>query len=130
MQLLVFIYLVFLFRSFVSGNIIYIISTIVVGILFVLTVLLIRKLSINKTKRIVEKYRNNPEDKIEPFVNVNRDDWYIIQELPGLSRVQAKKVVWMRKQNGWYSSLDDFFKKNDIYDEEHKKLLSRMLRLK
>lgn len=130
MQLLVLIYLIFLFRSFVSGNTIYMISMIAVGILFALTVVLIRKLSIKSVKKNVEKYCKNPDDKIEPFVNINRADWYVIQELPSISRVQAKKAVWMRKHNGWYSSLEDFFKKNGIYDEEQKKLLSKLIKIK
>lgn len=129
MQLLLFIYFIFLFRSFVSGNVVYIASMIAVGILFALTVVAVRKLLIKRTKKLVEKYNENPDSDIEPFVNVNRADWYVIQELPFLSRVQAKKVVWMRRHNGLYSSLEDFFKKNDINDEEQKKKLSKLIKM-
>lgn len=129
MQLLLFIYFIFLFRSFVSGNVVFIVSMIAVGILFALTVVAVRKLSIKRTKKLVEKYNENPDMDVEPFVNVNRADWYVIQELPFLSRVQAKKVVWLRKHNGLYSSLDDFFKKNNINDEEQKKHLSKLIKM-
>ena len=130
MQLLVLIYLIFLFRSIVIGDWMYKIIMLVVGVIFALTVFIIRKIKIKNAKKKVEQFEKNPDLKIEPFVNVNRDDWYVIQELPVLTRVQAKKVVWMRKHNGWYTSLDDFFNKNAIYDQNHKDLLSKMIKIK
>ena len=86
---------------------------------------------INRFRECIEAIKEVcPDVIVQPFVNINRADWYIIQELPYLSRAQAKKVVWMRKHNGWYSSLDDFFKKNSIFEEEHKRTLSKIIKIK
>ena len=57
-------------------------------------------------------------------VNVNRASWWEIEELPGFNRVNAKKVIWIRKHNGKYLSKEDFYKKNSVKNiEELEKLI-------
>jgi len=130
MQFLVFLYLVLLCRSIIIGDWTYKIIMVVVGILFVLIVFGIRKFQIKNAKKKVALFEQNPKAKVKPFINVNRHNWYVLQELPHISRVQAKKIVWMRKHNGWYTSLEDFFKKNNIYDDEQKQALSKIIDIK
>ena len=128
MQFLVFLYLILLCRSIIIGDWIYKIVMVVVGILFALTVFGIRKFQIKKAKKNVEHFEQNPTDEFKPYIDVNRHDWYVLQELPNITRVQAKKIVWMRKHNGWYKSFDDFFYKNSIYQEEIKDKLKKLIK--
>ena len=48
------------------------------------------------------------------ILNVNRANWWEIEELPGFEKVSAKKVVWLRNKNGRYASKEDFYKLNKI----------------
>ena len=34
-----------------------------------------------------------------------------------MTKVQAKKAVWIRNKNGYYQSKEDFFEKNSISNE-------------
>ncbi len=62
-------------------------------------------------KKAIENLQN-------PSVNVNKEPFYIIQQLPGFNKVSAKKAVWIRKKNGKYLSKEDFFVKNNIKNKE------------
>jgi len=50
----------------------------------------------------------------QSVLNVNKAAWWELEELPGIERVQAKRIVWIRKHRGNYTSKQDFFEKNDI----------------
>ena len=113
MRLLLFLYIIILCRSIIIGDWLYKILVLVAGVVLILSICGIRKLKVMSVKEQIEKFEQNPDAEISPFVNVNRDDWFVFQELPHINRVQAKKIVWIRKHNGWYASLEDFFKKNE-----------------
>ena len=129
MQLILYIYLACLSYTIFTRNLKFMIITLAIGALLALIVITIRFCSIKRVKGLVLKTKKQPNHTFKPFVNVNRAAWYVLQELPHIDRVQAKNITWIRKHNGLYSSLDDFFKKNNIINKEHIEELSKMLKI-
>lgn len=99
-------------------NILYIFLWILAGIIIIAANSLYKKIKKAGIKRHIKNYPN------KPVLNVNKAPWWQLEELPGILRVQAKKIVWIRKHNGNYTSKRDFFEKNNISNiEEIKKLI-------
>ncbi len=102
------IYAILLGYSINTKNFVFIASVIIIGILILAFIPVYKKYRKNKIKNHIDK-------KIkEPVLNVNRAYWWEIEELPGFSRVSAKRAVWIRKHNGKYLSKKDFCEKNGI----------------
>ncbi len=62
----------------------------------------------------------NPDG--QPFININKDPWYIIAVLPNIERVAAKRAVYIRRHYGNYKSLEDFFEKMNIKAEDRESI--------
>ncbi len=107
-QLYILIYAILLGYSASTENNIFIISVIALGILILAFVPVYKKYRKNKIKNHIESGKEGS------VLNVNRAYWWEIEELPGFSRVSAKKAVWIRKHNGKYLSKKDFCEKNGI----------------
>ena len=76
-----------------------------------------------------QNIRNLIQEKSkQSFLNVNKAPWYILEELPGIERVVAKRIVYIRNKYGKYSSIDDFFTKLGI-GAEQKRELERIVRV-
>ena len=52
------------------------------------------------------------------IIDINKAAWWELELIPDMTRVQAKKAVWIRKHNGFYSSKEDFYAKNNIKNLE------------
>lgn len=68
-----------------------------------------------KKEKIEKNIKQNPDKEI---INVNKASWWEFECLPEVSRVQAKKMVWIRNHNGRYISKEDFLNKNEIKSKE------------
>lgn len=74
----------------------------------------------DKTKKLVAKILN--EDLKEPFININTAPVYVLEELPDFSTVQAKKIRWIKRHNGAYKSMEDFYEKLELPKETQLKI--------
>lgn len=100
---------------------------IILGVVYLITIKIIENSKIKNIKQIVTSINSRKKVNYTPFVNVNKEGWKVLQELPNVNRVLAKKIVYIRKHHGKYSSLDDFFTKNLINDEEEKNILKKII---
>ena len=100
-----------LFGTFIkTGNDILTTGWFFVGVIILALIPVYRK---KRKESIKQKIKKN-----ETVLNVNKAAWWELEELPGVLRVQAKKIVWNRKHNGLYTSKEDFFEKNNIKDKQ------------
>ncbi len=128
---LLFFYVALFIYAIKSENDLYFAGVILLGVLSIFIFKQLRKISINKTRKLADKINNCSGDAdTKPFVNVNKSHWSIFEQLPGFSRVQAKKVLWIKRHNGPYKSVDDFLDKNSITDEGRRELLRKMVFVK
>lgn len=79
-------------------------------------------------RRYVQLLKQKKTKKQDIEVNVNKTDWEFFNELPGFSSVHAKKAVWLRKHAGKYKSVEDFFEKNNV-NEENQEILRKIIKL-
>lgn len=105
-QFFITIYFIILGIAFYYQNIVFVITIITLGLLVIALYPQYKKIK----KQNLKKAISNKTAKI----NVNRAYWWEIEELPGFNRVSAKKVIWIRRRNGNYSSKEDFYNKNAI----------------
>lgn len=115
--------------AFFYKSVITLVVLLISGIFTIIIGRLLKKKKIEKIRFFVEKLKTKKIKRLDIEVNVNKNDWEIIKELPGFDRVSAKKVVSIRRKMGKYSSLDDFFTKNNV-DDEHKKILKKIVVVK
>ena len=103
-------YFIILGLAIYYGNITFIASWLILGIITVLVFPLYKKIKKeNIKKEIINK---------TALININKAPWWIIEELPGFKSVSAKKAVWIRKHNGKYLSKEDFYTKNLINNKD------------
>lgn len=92
MRILLFIYF-FLFSSLIINKL-YIYA--ILSLLLIPAAIYIKNyrknLKIDEYKKEIEtaKKRFQQNKKIEPFINVNKEAWYILELIPGVTRVRAK----------------------------------------
>jgi len=71
-----------------------------------------------------KKYRKQKIKKLvtcgtkKHFIDVNKEDWYILEEIPHLTKVNAKKAVFIRTKTGKFKSAEDFVLKVGFKEEE------------
>ncbi len=111
-QFNIFVYFIILGICYRTGNDILFFACLAAGVLIILAFKFYQK----KRKENIKKQIENFPDK--PLLNINKAAWWELEELPGVLRVQAKKIVWNRKHNGLYISKEDFFEKNNIKDKQ------------
>lgn len=118
-QFNILIYFIILGLIVRSQNVAAIFAFIALGIAVLSLIPYYRKIK----KEIIAKNIKHNSDK--EAVNVNKASWWEFECLPGISRVQAKKMVWIRNHNGRYISKEDFLNKNEIKNKEAiKKLIA------
>ena len=110
MQFSIFLYFALLGFIISLNESLYIILWIIFGILILSLVPVVLKIKIEKVKQGI---KNNSIK-----ININKACWQEIEQLPDFTPVKAKKAVWIRKHNGFYSSLEEFFEKNDVKNKE------------
>ena len=119
-QLHLTIYFLILGSAFYIKNIYFIVVAIILGAVTLSLIPVFKKLKKQNIKASVEK-------NIET-ININKASWWEFEELPCLTRIQAKKAVYIRKHSGKYSSKEDFYEKNTISDEDIK-ILDKLIYL-
>ena len=104
------------------------IFNIIIGVIFGLVILTIVPVVIQAKKNNIRLILKNIKDIKEPqqIVNVNKVPWYIFEELPGFTRISAKKAVWLRNKNHGYPSVDIFYELNNV-EEKDKKILNKII---
>lgn len=127
MPLFLVLYFVLLIYTLKMQNYIYLAIVIIFGIFIIALYYVLINMSVKRVKKASEILSENIDADIKPFVNVNRINWKILQHLPGFSRVTAKKIVWLRKHNGLYSSVDNFLTRNGISDEKTQLMLKKIV---
>lgn len=127
MPLFLVLYFVLLIYTLKMQNYIYLAIVILFGISIIVLYYVLINMSVKRVKKASEILSENIDADIKPFVNVNRINWKILQHLPGFSRVTAKKIVWLRKHNGLYSSVDNFLTRNGISDEKTQLMLKKIV---
>lgn len=110
-------------------SIVSVLILIIFGISTIIISKLLKKKKIEEIKLCVQQLKNKEIKRPDIEVNVNKNGWEIIQELPGFNRIAAKRVVSIRRKMGKYSSIDDFFVKNNVKDE-YKKILKKIIVVK
>lgn len=99
-------------------NIFYVLLWVFAGLIIIAACSLYKKIKKDSIKNQIKNYPDRP------VLDVNKAPWWQLEELPGILRVQAKKIVWIRKHNGKYTSKKDFFDKNNITNiDDIKKLI-------
>ena len=103
----------------ITKNYILLIFAIIVAILYLCIYPIILKNRKKNVKELISKFLEENEDteEIRPFINLNKDDWKIFEEIPFFNRITAKKAVWLRRRFGKYTSIQDFAQKNGLSDE-------------
>ena len=98
------------------GTAIYYKNMLMLGICFLLVIIWAISIPVYRkmrTSAIKEGIKNS-----DIKINVNRANWWEIALLPDVSDAFAKRVVWNRKKDGGYSTLDNFFARNEIENTE------------
>lgn len=111
LSIIVAIYTLGLIYAFYFGGIGIGSIVLILGILMVALIPVFQKNKIDETANLI---KNNVK---EPFININKAPWYVLAELPHIERVEAKRIVYIRKHYGAYKSFDDFFEKMNIKSE-------------
>lgn len=99
------------------------------GLFTVIFLSVSKKIKLKNLKNLVKCLLNDNSYNFTSFVKINKDSWELFNELPGFSSVAAKRVVWIRKHSGKYTSIEDFFEKNNI-KEENQDVLRKILVVK
>lgn len=71
-----------------------------------------RKIKINSFKKRIEVAKINCKNNVsfEPFLNINKAPWYIIDLLPGVSSAQAKNIAGQIREARKIKDFDEFSK--------------------
>lgn len=115
-----FLLIAFLVTDFIiTKNYILLIVAIIVGLFYFSVYPIILKNRKKNVKELISKVfkENNDTEEIKPFINLNKEDWQILEEIPFFNRVTAKKAVWLRRRFGKYTSIQDFGQKNGLSNE-------------
>ena len=115
-----FLLIAFLVTDFIiTKNYILLIVAIIVGSFYFSVYPIILKNRKKHVKELISKVfkENNDTEEIKPFINLNKEDWQILEEIPFFNRVTAKKAVWLRRRFGKYTSIQDFGQKNGLSNE-------------
>lgn len=110
------IYILILIGAFHYGGIGYGIIALGIGIVVISLIPQVKKM---RKEKVRLKIASNPED---PLINVNKAPWYILEELPEIDRVMAKRIVYIRNHYGKYTSVEDFFEKLNINTNQRSKI--------
>lgn len=86
------------------------------GVIIIALIPVFQKFQKQKARVLIEKGCE------KPFVNINKAPWYILEELPLIERVVAKRIVYIRRHYGNYTSIKDFFEKLDIKEQQQKEI--------
>lgn len=86
------------------------------GVVIIALLPTFKKMQKQKVQKMIE------EDRENPFINVNKAPYYILEELPSIERVLAKRIVYIRRHHGKYQSVEDFFEKLGIREQEQREL--------
>ncbi len=123
-QIVLFLYFILLGFLIRSGDI----FNIIIGVIFGLVILTIVPIVIQIKKNNIRIILKNIKEIKEPqqIVNVNKVPWYIFEELPGFTRISAKKAVWLRNKNHGYPSVDVFYELNNV-EEKDRKILNKII---
>ena len=108
-QFPIMLYFILLGSAVYTKNLVFIISCLLLAIAILALSPIFKKI---RKQSIKTNIQNNL-----PAVNINKASWWELEELPSMSRIQAKKAVYIRKHSGKYSSKEDFYEKNSISDE-------------
>ncbi len=117
MQFLVAVYIFILTISIFTLNFWLIGGIVAIG---AITIALIPTFIKNKKKSLRKKIENKPK---KPVVNVNKAPWYILEELPEINKIQAKKIVYIRRHLGKFENVQDFCNKVVLTDSQKEKIL-------
>ena len=120
-SILTIIFTFFIVTSIIEKNYIMAIIIAVLGILILISVPYIRKHQIDSIK---EEVKHSLEKNLkQTVININKHPWYILELLPGFDRISAKRAVWLRGKYGQYTSIQDFFDKNNVKDEYKQQIM-------
>ncbi len=123
-KLILFLYFIFLGWLIKSGSLLNIVIGIAVGAVIIIMIPIVVQAKRNNIKFILNNIKNINEP--QQIVNVNKAPWYVFEELPGFTRVSAKKAVWLRNKNHGYPSVNVFYELNNI-EEKYKKILDKII---
>ncbi|MDO5437042.1 MAG: helix-hairpin-helix domain-containing protein [bacterium] len=66
-------------------------------------------------KKIIDAQRAKQNGQIiKPFIEINSSPWFVLAELPGISKEMAKHAVQLRRENGPYPSIDVFIQVTNV----------------
>ncbi len=88
-----------------------------IGVLGLICFEFYKKIRKQKIKELVQSGEK------KHFIDVNKEDWYILEEIPHLTKINAKKAVFIRTKTGKYKSPEDFILKVGFEEEEIKQVL-------
>lgn len=69
-----------------------------------------KKASINSYAEKIKKAKENLENNVEftPFIDANKVQWYILELIPGISRIDAKRVYNFAKHKENFKDFKQF----------------------
>ncbi len=128
MSIFLYLYFSLIGLAFYYNSDVALYSLIIFGVVFLISINLIKKSKIKNLKKAVEMLLSDSSYEFTSYVKINKADWEFFNELPGFSSVHAKKAVWLRKHAGKYKSVEDFFEKNNVV-EENQEILRKIIKL-
>ena len=120
MQTIIPIYFILLGSSIYFSNWILFITLLFIGILLLISYPAYKKSKKQTLKSLIKNEKQ--------AININKATWWEFEELPCITKVQAKKAVYIRRHNGNYVSKEDFYEKNTINDKDIE-LISKVIYL-
>lgn len=123
-QIVLFLYFILLGFLIRSGDIFNIIIGVIIGLVILTIVPIVIQIKKNNIRIILKNIKEIKEP--QQIVNVNKVPWYIFEELPGFTRISAKKAVWLRNKNHGYPSVDVFYELNNV-EEKDRKILNKII---
>ncbi len=71
---------------------------------------IVKEKHINNMKKKIEKAQDDfrKDIQFEPFVNINKEPWQVLELLPGVTRAQAKNLAMQIKEIRKAKEFDEF----------------------
>ncbi len=110
MQFLIFLYFALLGFILALNSTLALVLWFLSGVLILSLIPVFQKI---KTENLKKQIKNNTAK-----ININKASWRELELLDGFTRLSAKRAIWIRSHLGFYSSIDDFFEKNQIKNRE------------
>ena len=110
MSFIFWIYTFLLITTILKGKVYYFVLILLAIVIHIIAHKIIKQKRIKKIKEKVKIVceQHSKGETFEPFIKVNKEPWYILECIPGVSRIGAKSLAEHVKEKGIVTNFIDF----------------------